>query len=136
MVNDLYFFMVSSTKQGYILLNWASVIVLFTDPTHIVSLCEDLCKCSIHVVVVTGHEGCVDQNAQRDEQVHKGIHNEDLHIVCKLVPAGRALKHRYPCIKSQIRAHKLRTELYNIITGIHVLNLRSEHTNSGQSSIT
>jgi len=45
----------------------------------------------VHSSVFHCHKGCVDDNAQRNEQVDKGIHDEQLNNVSKSVPARTAL---------------------------------------------
>ena len=44
----------------------------------------------VHAVSFHGHEERVDDDAQRDEEVHERVHNEQLDDVCKLVPTGAA----------------------------------------------
>lgn len=41
--------------------------------------------------MVHGHEDGVDDDAERDEEIDKGVHYEELNEVCELVPAREAL---------------------------------------------
>ena len=59
--------------------------------THIVSLLEDEGEGGVHVVVVCRHEGRVDDDAECDEEVDEGVHDEDLDDVREAVPARTAL---------------------------------------------
>jgi len=58
--------------------------------THIVAVCERRFHVVIHAFLLHGHEGGVDDDAQRDKEVDKRIHDEQLDEVREPVPAAAA----------------------------------------------
>ena len=50
-----------------------------------------MCQGRTHAGRLHGHEERVDDDAQRDEEIHEGIHDEEFEVVRELIPAGRTL---------------------------------------------
>lgn len=61
--------------------------------THIVSHLEEVLEAAVHPVVVHGHEECVDDDAERDEQLHKWVKHQQLHQLGKLIPEPTTVPH-------------------------------------------
>ena len=61
--------------------------------TYIVSHLEEVVETTVHAVVVHGHEERVDDDTQRDEQLHKRVEHQQLHQLCKLIPIGTTVPH-------------------------------------------
>ena len=59
--------------------------------SHIVAVFEGVLELGAHFVVVHCHEKGVDDDAQGDEEVDEGVHDEELDDPGKPVPAGAAL---------------------------------------------
>lgn len=59
--------------------------------THIVAIGKQCGRFVVHPGTIHTHKKRVNKNAECDEQVHEGVHDEQFYVARKLVPAGRTL---------------------------------------------
>ena len=67
----------------------------FTRGTHIVSRLKSGVHGRVHVVVVQGHEGGVDDDAEGDEEVDEGVEDYDGEELGEANVAGAAVPHAH-----------------------------------------
>ena len=53
-----------------------NVFLCSENKSHIISNLKDVVHCGIRVVVIQGHEGGVDDNAEGDEQIDEGVEHD------------------------------------------------------------
>ena len=49
--------------------------------TYLISCTANPGQLLVHIVMIQGHEECVDHDAQRDEQVHERVHDEQVRVL-------------------------------------------------------
>ena len=59
--------------------------------THVISNLENVHHVVTHASVINGHEACVQDDAQSDEEINKRVHDEQLHDASEALPARAAL---------------------------------------------
>lgn len=70
-------------------------ILCYEKKSHIISNLKDVVHRRIRVVVIEGHEGGVDNNAEGDEQINEGIEHDEGEEFCKPDVAITAVPHTH-----------------------------------------